>query len=111
MSINIITGPSKSGKTLIANALRNNQISNKKGALLIDENNDGEPKILLEKLLVGAPFPEVVPNNWGADLPWKNDPMIILIGDQEEMLAIFEKMLPGFVDHFGPVYKITTEAG
>ena len=108
MSVVIITGPPKSGKSLIANALRNNQISNKHGALLIDEANDGAPDILLEKILIGEKLPQPAPKNWAESLPWKLNAMVILVGDQAKMLDVFEGMLPGFAEHFGPVYTVST---
>jgi hypothetical protein len=61
MAIVIIKGPSKSLKSTIAAALRNNQISNGKGALLIDDFQEGELKHQLEKIIVGVPFPEGSP--------------------------------------------------
>jgi hypothetical protein len=106
MSITIIQGQSKTGKSLIATALRNNQISNKNGALLVDESSGGELDILLEKLLVGINLPAVVTNL--AELPWKPEPMVILVGDKAALLADFEARLPGFAAFFGPVYTITT---
>lgn len=104
MSIVIIKGPSKTGKSLIANALRNNQISNKKGALLIDEDQNGDMDILLEKIIVGENFNAA---KW-KELPWKNEPMIILVGGKHEYLSKLESLMPGFTEFFGPVYGITT---
>jgi hypothetical protein len=108
MSITIIKGPSKTGKSLIATALRNNQISNKNGALLVDESSDGELDVLLEKLLIGINLPAVVDNL--SELPWKPEPMVILVGDKAsaEWMAAFEARLPGFAAFFGPVYTINT---
>ena len=108
MSIVIISGAAKSGKTLIANALRNNQISNKKGALLIDETNDGGLKPLLEKILIAIQLPAEIPADWASKLPWKHDPMIIVVAEKQKMLLEFERMLPGFNEYFGPVYEIKT---
>jgi len=109
MSITIITGESGTGKTLIANALRNNQISNQKGCLLIDETQDGALDTLLEKIIVGVNLPH--PDDMPIDLnliPWKTDPMIILVGEKQSMLADIEARVPGFTDKFGPVYEIHT---
>ena len=108
MSIVIISGAAKSGKTLIANALRNNQISSKKGAMLIDETNDGEMKPLLEKILIGIQLPAEIPDDWQTKLPWKPDPMIVVVAEKQKMLAEFEAILPGFKKQFGPVYTIKT---
>lgn len=104
MSICIIKGPAQSGKTLIARALRNNQISNKKGALLIDEDQLGELHIQLEKIIDGVPYNL---KNWQS-LPWKADAMIITVGDKAKVLDEFEKMMPGFKERFGPVYTVDT---
>lgn len=106
MSIVVITGPARSGKSLIANALRNNQGLQKYGTLLIDEGNSGDPKALLEKLLVGVELPDGVVDP--GSLPWKPHSMIITVGEQSHLLAEFEKMLPGFMKFFGPVYSVST---
>lgn len=108
MSIVIINGGAKSGKTLIANALRNSHIIKGKGVLLIDEANDGEVKPLLEKILVGIQLPADIPEDWAEVLPWKPDAMIIVVAAKQNMLAVFEEMLPGFRKAFGPVYTIDT---
>lgn len=105
MSIVIIKGPSKTGKSLIANALRNNQISNRKGALLVDEDQNGDMNILLEKIIVGANFNV---EKW-KELPWKNEPMIILVGAKHEYLPTLETLMPGFTEFFGPVFTIDTD--
>lgn len=124
MSITIITGPAKSGKTLIASALRNNKINQREGALLIDEHMDLQdigPHI--EKILVGATFPKDPPpspaESWLDDgpngkplLPWKTNPTIIVTGDRaEDVLARLESVLPGLKKKFGPVYyvKLSTD--
>ena len=107
MSIMIISGPPKSGKTLIANALRNNQIARGKGALIVDETTDGADDALLEKIIVGVPLAVGVE---AAEQPWKEDAMIILIGNKRQKLEDFEKLAPGFRKLHGPVYTITTGA-
>jgi hypothetical protein len=108
MSIVIISGPAKSGKTAIANALRNNQIAHRNGALMVDETQTGEPAVLLEKMLNGINVPQPAPKDWATKLPWKKDSMVILVGKKADMLSAFEEMLPGFKSTFGPVYTITT---
>lgn len=104
MSICVIKGPAQSGKSLIARALRNNQISNKKGALLIDEDQNGELNIQLEKIIAGDNFNT---KTWKS-LPWKPDAMIITVGDKDKVLDEFEAMMPGFKEFFGPVYTVNT---
>jgi hypothetical protein len=118
MSIVIIRGDKATGKTLIANALRNNQIANKRGALLVDEDQPGEIKPLLEKLLVGVPLPTPPADaddgaraRWREDfdinaLPWKAEPMVILVGGKEAVLDQFEEAAPGFKKLMGEVYVI-----
>lgn len=105
MSIIFITGTPGSGKTTLANALRNNQISNKKGALLIDEANDGDPVPLLEKILNGVALRPGVPANEQA---WKPDCSVIFVGAQSSMLDTFEMLAPGFAALHGPVYTVET---
>lgn len=107
MPITIITGPAKSGKSRLANALRNSQITNGKGALLVDDTNDGEIKPLLEKLLVGVELPKKPPADL-ATLPWKDDPLVIVVGAKASILDEFEARLPGFKKFFGPVTTIIT---
>jgi hypothetical protein len=108
MAIILVSGEDKSGKSIIANALRSHQINNQMGALLIDEGNDGEVDILLEKILVGVNLPSEIPDGWEKKLPWKKNPAIILVGEKLGMLAVFEERLPGFTKNFGPVYTVKT---
>jgi hypothetical protein len=108
MSIVIIKGKPETGKTLIANALRNNQINNKHGALLIDELSEGDTDILLEKIIVGVNVPTEAPKDLN-EIPWKPNAMVILIGEKSDMLDVFEERLPGFKKHFSPIYTIDTD--
>jgi GTPase SAR1 family protein len=115
MPITIIKGPKGSGKTQLANALRNSQITQSqpaegiyKGALLIDDDNDGETKPLIEKLLNGVELPDEPPADL-SKLPWKDDPLIIIVGDEKPVLKRLEKALPGFADFFGPIRTLTTD--
>jgi hypothetical protein len=105
MAIVLISGSPRTGKSLIANALRNNAISFGNGALLIDENVEAEPKALLEKIIKGVPLSTTKIE----DLPWKHDPQIILVGNASHYLALFEELVPGFRVKFGPVYGVRTE--
>jgi hypothetical protein len=108
MPITHITGSPNSGKSLLANSMRNTAISNGRGALLVDDTNDGEARYLLEKIVAGASLglePGRGPATVTAarDIPWKPDPAIIIVGDKIEMLAEFEEIAPGFIEMFGPV--------
>lgn len=117
MAITIIKGPPKSGKSLLANSIRNTHIGKGldeksgtfHGCLLIDDTQDGEPRHLLEKLIVGVALPEdgtPVPVD---ELPWKHDPQIVIVGDAKaKLLKTFEKLVPGFMERFGPVHTLTT---
>lgn len=107
MSVVIIKGKPETGKTLIAIALRNNQISNKHGALLIDEFSEGDTDILLEKIIVGVNLPAEAPKDL-KQIPWKPNSMVILVGEKAEMLEVFEARLPGFTKHFSPIFTIDT---
>jgi len=107
MSIVVIKGPPKSGKSLIANALRNNQIAFRNGALLVDEDQEGDARHLIEKLLVGAPVPEN-PVADISELPWKPRCMVIVVGAKEAILDEFEALVPGFSEAMGPIYTINT---
>lgn len=114
--ITIIEGPKKSGKSALANAMRDRQISRGfdekaqafHGALLIDEKaqDDAEPRHLLEKLIHGMALPaDGTPVN-AKDVPWKADPQVIIVGDATKWLKTFEKLVPGFKAKVGPVKKM-----
>lgn len=107
MSIFIIQGPPKSGKSTIANALRNSQITAGCGALLIDEDQDGDARPLIEKLISGAMVPDEPPTDLKT-IPWKKNPMVIVIGKKEATLKELDAVLPGFINFMGPIRRITT---
>lgn len=109
MSIVKISGQEKSSPLLIANALRNAQVSSGKGALLMTEKINTELDPLIEKLIIGIKLPDEVPLNWKDELPWKTDPMIIMVNEAQELLPLFEKRLPGFSAVFGPVVSVITD--
>lgn len=107
MPIIHIKGPKKSGKSLLANSLRNSSIGQGKGALLVDDTQDGDPRHLLEKIIVAVPLTEPT----SADkIPWKPDPVIVLVGDKISVLEDFEALAPGFLKKFGPVRVMALEA-
>lgn len=88
---------------LQANAMRNANIAQKKGALLVREDCDGGNKELLEKILVAVEFdPQVAVEAQ----PWKPDSVIILVGTAASKLNEFETMCPGFTEFFGPVIAL-----
>lgn len=106
----MITVFSKKSKnaTALANAMRNKHIGSgleadgrARGFLLVDADNDGEAKPLLEKLIHHAALPDhPVPVD---SVPWKHDPQVVLIGSKAKLLDEFEKLVPGFTKKFGPV--------
>lgn len=113
--ITIIEGPKKSGKTALANSMRNSHIGkgyDEKakayyGALLIDEDQDGEPRHLLEKIINGMALPADGTPLDARHVPWKADPQVILVGKKaEKLLAEFEKLVPGFKAKIGPVKRM-----
>jgi energy-coupling factor transporter ATP-binding protein EcfA2 len=124
MAITVISGPEKSGKTTLANTMRNTAIQNGRGCLLLDETTEGEPKILIEKIIVGEEFPADITKHAkvsfdekdqpvvkrGLDaLPWKKDPLVLVVGDKgKELLYAIEKICPGFIAKFGPATGIST---
>ena len=57
----LIKGNASTGKSLIANALRNNQIAQGNGALLIDEDTEGDLDPLLEKIIAGKALADLSP--------------------------------------------------
>jgi hypothetical protein len=118
--ITIIDGPKKSGKTTMANSLRNQHIGaggaftpdrskswKPHGSLLIDEDQDGEPRHLLEKLLHGDALPEDGTPVPADKLNWKVEPTVVVVGKkQEKLLDEFEKLVPGFKAKVGPVKRL-----
>jgi len=107
MAIVIIKGKKGVGKSSIANALRNSQIGQGKGALLIDEDQDGELKYLIEKIMDGQAIPDEVPEDWAESLSFKPDPVIILVNEKAKELDNIELMLPGFKAKFAPVLTVS----
>lgn len=103
MPIIVINGPDKSANSLLANSLRNTAISSGNGALLINDNLDGDAVHHLEKIIAADPF---VKGTDAEKVKWKKDPAIILVGSGEKRLAEFEKICPGFTKKFGPVSKM-----
>ena len=100
-----IEGPAKSGKSTIANAIRNDLINHKRGALLLDEQTEGEPIHLLEKLIDSAdPFEA---GTAASKTKWKKDGVVIAVGKQIALIDELEKLAPGFKKQFGPVSKVT----
>jgi len=100
----LIKGPAKSGKSTIANAIRNSQIGQSKGCLLLDETTTGELNHLLEKIIIGVPFTEGM-----KDIPWKKEAMVVAVNDKAELLDEFEKMVPGFREQLGPIVTLNIE--
>lgn len=122
MPIIHIEGPAKTGKSLIANSMRNSHIAQStaevrdeagklvspaaiRGALLVDDTQAGEPRHLLEKLIIGDALTQPRP---AKEIPWKADPLVIVVGKKAAILDEFEKLAPGFVKMFGPVTKMGT---
>lgn len=120
--IHYIEGPANSGKTALANSLRSAAISAGKGALMIDDYDphsdpakQAHPLHLAEKIVAGAPLhvrtpkgPALRPGLTVDNIPWKSSPVIVVVGAHgEKKLEEIEAVLPGFVDRFGPVKKIT----
>ena len=118
--ITIIEGPRGSGKTTIANSLRNRHIGKTEplgknspkgwkphGSLLIDEEQGGEPRHLIEKLLHGDALPADGTPVDARSLNWKAEPSVVIVGKkQEKLLDEFEKLVPGFKAKVGPVKRL-----
>lgn len=98
MSIN--TGNSVTDETLAA-AVRNSQIGQGKGALIVRAGDDAEPRHLLEKIIVAVALPEDGAPVAAEDVPWKPESTVILVGGAEDFLEVFESLVPGFNDLFG----------
>lgn len=107
MTIMHIKGPPKSGKSLLANSLRNTALTERRGALLIDDHADGEAQHHLEKIIAGGAF---VPGTAADAVSWKSDsPAVILVNSGIDRLDEFEAICPGFMAKFGPVTTLTLE--
>lgn len=123
MGIAHIIGGKGTGKSFTANSFRAQGVNLGRGTLLIDDHlkDDGATAILLEKIIAdgdedflngkrgrltdthGKPKKETFDI---ATINWKNDPVIIFVGDAIERLADIEKMVPGFTKKFGPVRQL-----
>lgn len=115
MGITYITGSAQSGKSYVANALRNKALNyrvdgtDESSSLLIDENQNGDLKGLLEKIIRGdqLQFGQTVD-----EINWKANPQIIVVGEfGAARLEEIERLLPGFKAKFGPVYNVSTGNG
>jgi hypothetical protein len=135
MPIVMIKGQAKSGKTTLARALRQWQISHRSGCLILDENPQAfsvsyDLTANIEKLLRGASLPpaELISDARGVmlkkergkpeteiilrgidALPWKPNCMVVIVGDQEGLLTRLDHRCPGFVEKFGPVWEWTAK--
>lgn len=103
-------------------AIRNSQVGQAKGGLLVKEPTDADPRYLLEKIIVAKPLYDdgagLQPLQANApatgaklfakasDVPWKKEAMVILVGETISLLDTFEELLPGFVKQLGPVTKL-----
>ena len=86
MAIVIIDGAEKSGKTFLANALRNNHIGGKKGVLLLDEAKSGGLMAMVGKVFGTKPkAPDS--DNRGA--------LLIDEATEGDLKALLEKILVG----------------
>lgn len=107
MAIVLISGPEKSGKSTIANALRNDAIRKGKGCLLYDDHSTGELPAHFEKIVAGG-------KNFDSKKPfseqqWKSDPQIVLVGDVGNAFYMHcTAQFTGFKEFFGPVYRVMT---
>lgn len=106
--ITVIDGPAKSGKTVLANLLRNAQITAGSGALILDNTHvEHDPKALIEKLIDGDPLPEKVDDL--SKIKWKKNPVVLVVGkDGLTKLEEIEKRLPGFKKYMGPIQTLST---
>jgi hypothetical protein len=125
MGIIHITGPKKSGKSLLANSMRNTHIGKSTratdeeagkvfGALVVDDTQEGEPRFLVEKLLDNESLGTVpgggeTTSRKADELRWKEDPMIIFVGDKIKLLDEFEELVPGLTKKLGPVRTLPME--
>lgn len=102
-----IVGPAKSGKTTVAQALRSLHLNQHRGVLLIDEQQEAKTADLILKIMTDVPTGK---EKSAADFRWKDDPVVILVGDQSRRLKEIEEIVPGFAKKFGKVYSISTSA-
>lgn len=102
MAIFIIEGGNATTRREKADELRNAAVSAERGCLLVADDQDGDPRRQLEKVIFAVPLPDTgtIP---AEEIPWKVDPVIILCGKQKKMLEVFEKIAPGFNERMGAV--------
>lgn len=102
----------------LAQQMRGEQINKRGGALILDASKEGDPKHLLEKLIDGEKYAgkSYDDTKWkgrvsGEDETtgepvsvWLVKPLVLVVGDASmPMLDEMEKLVPGFVEKFGPV--------
>lgn len=119
--ITIIEGPKGSGKTTMANAMRNAHIGKTEpfgpdspknwrphGLLMIDDDQEGEPRHLIEKLLHGVSLPADGTPVDAKKLDWKAEPSVVIVGAGRatKFLEDFEKLVPGFKTKVGPIKRM-----
>lgn len=120
-----IEGPAQSGKSTMANALRNFAISNKRGALMIDDHADGAIAHHVEKIIddgemrpkdklgrLTDPKGDVLKESFTVDeINWKADPIIVFVNSGAKRLDEIEALIPGFTKKLGPVNVVAISKG
>jgi hypothetical protein len=126
MAIFVIEGSDKAAGRTLAATMRNTQIGNGRGCLILDDlAAEADVEVLVEKLIVGDKVPvdvvkhatvEIVDDapvvKRGIDaIKWKNDPFVIVVGEVgKTLIKKIEERVPGFIAKFSPVSGVSTDA-
>lgn len=86
-----------------AQMFRGTQVSQRKGALVVNKDLWGDVPHLLEKII---DLDEWDPSKPVDKVNWKKDTLILVVKGSEEKLDEIEAECPGFKDHFGPMKEM-----
>jgi hypothetical protein len=104
MAIIIIEGSADAVRAY-ANTMRNAQIAQGKGALIVNAPGEDHPvRHQIEKIIAGVQLPQPAPEDL-AQIPWKPQAIVLVPKSLEPALKAFEEVCPGFTKHFGPVKR------
>ena len=87
----------------LANLIRNSSLAG--GCLIARREKDADGRVKLEKLLVGATWPEGKVDL--KSLPWKSNPILIDLGG----LDALEALAPGLTTFLDPIATVTVRGG
>jgi len=103
MSIIVINSSDPNANEVIATSIRNSQISQGKGALIVRAGADHERRHQLEKIIVAKALPSDGTPVPAENIPWKPDSTVVVMSSDLFVLEEFEELVPGFKEALGPI--------